>query len=433
MEHLFKFKNLNDLEKGLGDERQCRGQYEALRFSNGIFCPHCGNEKYYTIKPGKHNSIYKCATCKKRFNCFTGTIFESTKLPFIIWCKAIFLMSSRKKGISSVEMGSVLGVSQQTAWFMKHRIRDMIKNRDEDQLKGVVMVDETFVGGKNKNRHADKKVKHTYGRSFSDKTPVVGLIQQEKYIIIERPNKNNGDKIIREKVITSPAKLITHIVPNTTIPILNRVVHKFVKHGSVLVTDEWHGYNNLTPFYNHSRVDHFHKQYVNENGYSTNRIEGAWKHFKLTIQATHHNVSRKHLFRYADEFAFRYNYRHLDNRGRFVKALSNSFTRLKYKDLTTTSEYPIQYDSMPVISKNQDKETAVIWIKEAIEEANSANVPLEEACPIFVNRMVKNGYVIEFSHLEQLGKRIGKRHPARFAREKYVSISNDWKPINFKK
>jgi transposase-like protein len=191
MIELFQFKNLLDIDKALKDERTCRDQFESLRWDGLPTCPHCQSEEIYTLKPAKYNNSYKCANpdCFKKFNCLTGTIFQGTQKPLLIWIKAIYLCTTDKKGISSPDLADKLGMTQKTAWFMLHRIREMMIEKHPEMLEGEVMADETFVGGKNKNRHADKKIPHSSGRAFKDKTPVLGLMQREQSFKRERPHK----------------------------------------------------------------------------------------------------------------------------------------------------------------------------------------------------------------------------------------------------
>ncbi len=139
-------------------------------------CPHCGMDK----KPYLTNRGYTCSDkdCGRKFTVTVGTVFENSKIKLNSWFAAIYLATAHKKGISSLQLHRDLGVAQKTAWFILHRIREMLRQKESDLLEGEIQADETFVGGKNKNRHADKKVKDSQGRSIKDKTPVFGLLNK---------------------------------------------------------------------------------------------------------------------------------------------------------------------------------------------------------------------------------------------------------------
>lgn len=332
---LFNFKNLVDLERALGDERSCRDQYEKLRWEDHVVCPHCESDHIYTLKPGKYNNQYKCGNkyCKKKFNCLTGTMFENTKKPLSIWFKAMYLMCSNSKGVSSYDLADKLGMTQCNSWHMTQKIRENLEELQPDELSGTVQADETFVGGLNKNRHRDKKVPNSQGRACIDKTPVLGLIEDETAVRIQRPHKLIPGQTVTEKVVLSPAKINTTVMKDTSKRSIQPIVNKIVQHGSTFVSDEWKGYRGLGRRYHHSLVDHRRKEYVNEHGLTTNRVEGAWKNLKARVRATHHHVSRKHLQKYCNEFSFRYNHRHITAPERFALALRHSNTRVRNIDL----------------------------------------------------------------------------------------------------
>jgi len=245
---------------------------------------------------------------QKYFNAKTGTIFENTNIPLQKWFVAVWLISSHKKGISSLQLARDLGTTQKTAWFMLHRIRVCLGLENNSQLANEVEVDETYIGGREKNKHESKQVEGTQGRSTKTKTPVLGLV------------KRNG-------------KLVATIIPNASVKTLTPVVKQYVAEGSVVYTDEWGGYKNMHKIYEHLYVHHKEREFVNGNVY-TNTIEGFWGFLKRGIFGIYHYASKKHLQSYVDEFVYRYNTRKFDDNVRFNSLLCsvNSF-RLKYSDL----------------------------------------------------------------------------------------------------
>lgn len=287
---------------------------------------------------GKHKR-FKCSDCKKQFSIIKGTIFENSPISLNTWFEVIYTVITKKKGISSCQLATDIGVTQKTAWFMLHRIRFMLKdNILQQKLTGTVQCDETFVGGKNKNRHWDKKVKNSQGRSFKDKTPVFGMFEQAESYTIERPHKVIADRIVKEKIITKHSRLLCKVVANTQGKTLKPLIYQSVSKGTTLVTDEWQAYNGLTAIYDHYVVNHKMGQYAID-GYSSNAVENAWSHFKRIIIGTVHNVSRRHLHRYVAEFQFRFNRRHLTKEELFEDAFARLERRLTWKDLTEKKYY----------------------------------------------------------------------------------------------
>lgn len=205
---------------------------------------------------------------------------------------ACYIVINAKKGVSSVQLAKFINVTQKTAWFMLQRIQNCFNIDASQCLNGEVEVDETYIGGLNKNRHSSKKVRNARGRSCKDKVPVFGMLQREGFVI---------------------AKVVSDTKAGTLIPIINDVVCP----GSTIFSDEWQAYRNLDPnLYDHGVV--YHKKGAYVIGYRhTNTIEGFWGHLKRTLKGVHHWVSRKHLQRYVDSSAFRYNTKHLSECERF--------------------------------------------------------------------------------------------------------------------
>ena len=302
------FKNLQQLLDFFKDETICKEYYEQKRWGGTPACPHCGNAgKIYRTTRG-----YKCGekTCYKKFSVISGTIFENTKIGLRVWFAAMYLISTSKKGVSSLQLAEQLGITQKTAWFVNHRIREMLKDDNQDKFEGEVQADETWVGGKNKNRHSDKKI--DADDSCSGKTPVVGLVQ---------PN----------------GKVRTFVVKEVNAEILHRIMGDNVQEGSVLVTDSHRGYLGLHDRYTHVSVKHDGTGYtvtIGNKKFHTNNIENFWSTFKRGIIGIYHFVSAKHLNRYCNEFTYRYNNRDISGVAKFDTALlSTDNKRLTYSKL----------------------------------------------------------------------------------------------------
>lgn len=301
-----EIKSILQLITVFPDEQTCINHLEKIRWEESIVSPFDENSIVWKCKDNR----YRCKSTGKYFNVKTNTIFDNTKLELQKWFLAIWLVTSHKKGISSYQLGRDLNITQKSAWFMLQRIRNCFGIDDEEPLDGIIESDETFVGGKNKNRHKDKKVEQSQGRSFKDKTPVLGLLQR------------NGN-------------VRAFVVINTQAKTLQPIIRKHVKDDSVLISDEWHGYRNLDKYYDHHVVDHGKKQYVNyENSeIHSNSIEGFWGILKRGYNGIYNWWSRKHMQKYVDEFVFRFNVRKLPTFVKFNTLLENMENRLTYKEL----------------------------------------------------------------------------------------------------
>jgi transposase-like protein len=314
MTMLQKFKTLLDLLSYFNDEQVCRDYLELVRWEGNIECAYCNHNKVFKYSNGK---VYKCAACKKQFSVKVGTIFEDSKVSLKKWFAAIYLITSHKKGISSLQLGRDIGVTQKTAWYMLHRVRFSLGITSTEKLTGTIEADETFIGGKEANKHASKRTEGTQGRSVTTKTAVAGVMQR------------GGE--VRAKVVkdTSGQNLKPFVASN-------------VKKGSELHTDEWFGYNGLEKLYTRFIVNHNEKQYVNGTAH-TNTMEGYWSLLKRGVVGIYHSVSSKHLQKYLDEFSFRYNTRDLNECGRFNTMLSNIATTLPYQKLIENDKKEIRW------------------------------------------------------------------------------------------
>lgn len=316
---LFNFKSVIELLDYFKDEQTCISFYEQIRWGNGTYCPHCGSTK----KPYRTNKGFKCSekACYKKFTVKVGTIFEQSHIPLRTWFAAIYLITAHKKGISSLQLGRDLNITQKTAWFLLHRVREMLKAERPQMLANNVEVDETYVGGKEKNRHANKKKlpqgvnstiserrKLTNGRSLADKAVVLGLVER------------NG-------------KVIAYRIPDAKAESIIPLIDKHVVKGSTMLTDEYYAYGRLEELgYQHKSIQHNLKIYV-QGEIHTNTIENFWSVLKRGLYGIYHYTSKKHLNRYLDEFCARYNSRQITEAERFENFLHQSEHRLSWKEL----------------------------------------------------------------------------------------------------
>lgn len=177
---LKQFKTLSDLMIAFADPQKAIDHFKAIRWRDGEFCPHCGHDKVYKLADANR---YKCAECKVHFSILVGTIFENTKLPLRVWFGAIWLITNHPKGIASTTLARDLGITQKSAWFVLHRLRHAARTQSFNKpLKGIVEVDETFVGGKAKNRHRGKRDGKP-GPTGSGKTIVAGAVERNGDVI----------------------------------------------------------------------------------------------------------------------------------------------------------------------------------------------------------------------------------------------------------
>lgn len=303
-----KFKSLPQLLKYFEKEETCIAYLELQRWGGNIVCPHCGHNKVYHTARG-----YKCAekTCRKKFSVTSGTILESTKIKLQTWFAAFYLVTSHKKGISSHQLARDLNITQKSAWFVLHRIREMLKDRNPDMLTGTVEADETFVGGKGKNKHAKQRKELYKGqRGYSvNHQPVFGVVQRG-------------------------GKVILHHVSEANRATLTPILFKHVSQSATVVTDGFGAYRELNKYFNqHVAIEHIKGEYERD-GFHTNMIENVWSIFKRGIIGIYHGVSPKHLNRYCGEFAYRYNTRKDNSFDRFTLALAKTKeTRITYKQL----------------------------------------------------------------------------------------------------
>lgn len=297
-------KSVLDLIQAFPDEQSCIDHLELLRWNGNVVSPFDSTSKVYKCKGNK----YKCKNTGKYFNVKTNTIFDNTKMELQKWFLAIWLVTSHKKGISSLQLGRDLGITQKSAWFMLQRIRNCFGLDNNDQLSGEVEIDETYVGGKMANRPARIRKDQTEEvKEHYKKSAVLGMVER------------NGD--VRAKHVKDTTQ--NSLIP----PIMNNI-----SFGSTIYSDELKAYNILDRVYDHKAVKHSQGEYV-RGRVSTNTIESFWALLKRGIYGIYHFTSKKHLQMYVDEFVFRYNTRNGNESDRFNLLLCNIENRITYKEL----------------------------------------------------------------------------------------------------
>ena len=280
--------------------------FESVRWREGRHCPHCGSVE--TGEASHKTMPYWCKSCRKYFSVRTGTLMQESRIPYLKWLTAIYLIRTSLKGISSTKLGNDLGISQQSAWFLGHRIRQGWKKNAPGMLMGIVEVDEAYLGGLERNKHKEKKLKK--GRGPVGKEAVIGIKERK------------GKKVRALRVESTDAQTFHWIILDN------------VASGTTVYTDEHKSYSGIDKLgFKHESVHHSIGEYVKGEAH-TNGVESFWAMLKRGYYGTYHKMSAKHFQKYLDEFADRTNVRHMDTMEQIKAAVAGLVgKRLTYKDL----------------------------------------------------------------------------------------------------
>lgn len=309
-----KNETLREIPRACIDETAAVEFMEKQRWGDTPACPHCGAMKVRQMTDGNGGRnkryLWRCPDCKKQFTVRIGTIMEDSRIPLWIWCHAFWRACASKKGVSALQISRECKITYKSALFLMHRIRfAMAEPNGNEKLKGTVEADETYVGGKPRNKGS-----HNIRGRGTKKTPVMAMLER------------NGNVRVR-------------VIPDVTGKTLKTAIRENVRPSSRIITDELSSYKGIGKDFagGHHTVKHARGEYVRGDIY-TNTAESFFALLKRGIHGTFHAVSKKHLHRYCSEFEFRWCTRKLDDGERIVAAIQNAEgKRLTYREPTTKS------------------------------------------------------------------------------------------------
>lgn len=303
-------KSLLEAVRYFSDLSVCNAYMRKIKWPDGkIQCPKCDSDRIGEIAT-RH--MLRCKDCRKQFSVKIDTIFEDSPLGLDKWFVAVWCIANAKNGISSHELGRALGVTQKTAWFMLHRIREAMKTGTFTKLQGPVETDETYVGGKAANMHKGEREKRIRGRGAVGKAIVHGILERG-------------------------GEARCSVIPNTEASTLQPILAANVEKGAAVYSDAHQSYVGLDSRYLHAVIDHA-KAYVNGLVH-TNGMENFWSLLKRALSGTYVSVAPFHLERYVDEQAFRFNARRGSDASRFYQVLLSVVgKRLTWRRLTAQDD-----------------------------------------------------------------------------------------------
>lgn len=303
-----EYKSLFELMKVYDTEEKCENYFIKQRWGDKVECPHCHNHtKIYRFSNGVYKGKFKCGACHKVFSAKTGTYMGESPIKYQKWLMALYLVTSHKKGVSSLQLAKDIGVTQKTAWFMLQRIAN-VTNSSNTKIGGTVEVDEAYIGGKVPNKHRITLVDKERYEYQQDKTMLLGMIERNGNLILRKFNKINKENIK---------------------PLIDNHIEK----DAIVNTDQAPVYKGVLSGRTRNIVNHREHQYVCGD-FTTNRIECVFSHFKRMINGVHMFLSKKHLQSYADLFSFRMNTKKFDDYERIAILLSEiENSRITYKEI----------------------------------------------------------------------------------------------------